>query len=65
VISGLNEGERVVTRGAFKIDSSLQIQGRPSMMNPQGGAAPAVHQHGEAPPPPVTVSPDAGGHIHE
>jgi len=65
VISGLNEGERVVTRGAFKIDSSLQIQGRPSMMNPEGGAAPAVHQHGEVAPLPVTVSPDAGGHIHE
>jgi Cu(I)/Ag(I) efflux system membrane fusion protein len=34
VISGLKEGEQVVTRGGFKIDSSLQIQGKPSMMNP-------------------------------
>ncbi len=31
---GLEEGERVVTRGAFKIDSSLQIQAKPSMMSP-------------------------------
>ena len=34
VRSGLREGERVVTRGAFKIDSALQIQARPSMMMP-------------------------------
>ncbi len=34
VIDGLNEGERVVTNGAFKLDSSLQIQAKPSMMNP-------------------------------
>jgi Cu(I)/Ag(I) efflux system membrane fusion protein len=32
VRSGLREGERVVVRGAFKIDSSLQIEGKPSMM---------------------------------
>jgi Cu(I)/Ag(I) efflux system membrane fusion protein len=32
VREGLEEGERVVTRGAFKIDASLQIQGQPSMM---------------------------------
>jgi Cu(I)/Ag(I) efflux system membrane fusion protein len=33
VEKGLAEGERVVTRGAFKIDSELQIQARPSMMS--------------------------------
>lgn len=33
VISGLEEGEKVVTRGAFKIDSALQIQAQPSMMS--------------------------------
>jgi len=36
VISGLEEGEDVVVNGAFKIDSALQIQARPSMMNPHG-----------------------------
>ena len=40
VASGLQEGEQVVTNGNFKIDSALQIQAKPSMMNPQSGAAP-------------------------
>ncbi|MFQ6007750.1 MAG: efflux RND transporter periplasmic adaptor subunit, partial [Candidatus Zixiibacteriota bacterium] len=47
VKSGLSEGERVVTNGAFKIDSELQIQAKPSMMSPEGGATPMVHQHGQ------------------
>ncbi|WOO42968.1 efflux RND transporter periplasmic adaptor subunit [Rubellicoccus peritrichatus] len=34
VKEGLAEGERVVTNGAFKIDSALQIKAKPSMMNP-------------------------------
>ena len=34
VKSGLEAGDRVVTSGAFKIDSALQIQAKPSMMNP-------------------------------
>jgi len=33
VKSGLSEGEKVVTHGAFKIDSELQIQAKPSMMS--------------------------------
>ncbi|TVQ93209.1 MAG: efflux RND transporter periplasmic adaptor subunit [Deltaproteobacteria bacterium] len=32
VVSGLSEGERVVSRGAFALDADLQIQGGPSMM---------------------------------
>jgi Cu(I)/Ag(I) efflux system membrane fusion protein len=49
VSSGLVVGERVVTNGAFKIDSALQIQTKPSMMNPAGGR-PAVEYNrgGEA-----------------
>jgi Cu(I)/Ag(I) efflux system membrane fusion protein len=31
---GLKEGDRVVTRGNFKIDSAIQILAKPSMMNP-------------------------------
>ncbi len=46
VDSGLHEGELVVTNGNFKIDSALQIQAKPSMMSPQGGAAPMGHKHG-------------------
>lgn len=34
VESGLAEGEQVVMNGAFKIDSAMQIQARPSMMSP-------------------------------
>ena len=45
VKSGLAEGEIVVTNGNFKIDSALQIQAKPSMMNPEGGAVPS-HHHG-------------------
>jgi Cu(I)/Ag(I) efflux system membrane fusion protein len=47
VKSGLEEGELVVTNGAFKIDSELQIQAKPSMMSPDGGGAPMVHKHGQ------------------
>lgn len=36
VLSGLAEGERVATRGAVLIDSAMQIQARPSMMQPTG-----------------------------
>jgi Cu(I)/Ag(I) efflux system membrane fusion protein len=37
VLEGLHEGEQVVTNGAFKIDSALQILAKPSMMSPSGG----------------------------
>ncbi|RKX46418.1 MAG: efflux transporter periplasmic adaptor subunit [Verrucomicrobia bacterium] len=33
VEEGLEEGERVVTRGAFKLDAELQIRAKPSMMS--------------------------------
>ena len=43
VKEGLTEGERVVTRGGFKIDAELQIRARPSMMSPGGsGQEPGV-----------------------
>jgi len=37
VKAGLQEGENVVVNGAFKIDSDLQIQAKPSMMSVQHG----------------------------
>lgn len=37
VESGLSEGEMVVTRGAFKLDSELQLKAKPSMMNRNSG----------------------------
>ena len=49
VADGLQVGERVVTHGAFKIDSALQIQAKPSMMNPEGSEGSAsAHSHSEA-----------------
>jgi len=35
---GLTEGDRVVTKGAFKLDAELQIRAKPSMMTPEGGS---------------------------
>jgi Cu(I)/Ag(I) efflux system membrane fusion protein len=43
VKSGIEEGELVVLNGAFKIDSELQLQAKPSMMSPTGGG---THDHG-------------------
>ncbi len=34
VEQGLKEGEKVVTNGNFKIDSAMEIEAKPSMMNP-------------------------------
>ena len=49
VRSGLDEGERVVVRGNFKIDSAVQILAKPSMMNPEGGGPAPGHHHGAPP----------------
>ena len=47
VESGLDEGEIIVTKGNFKIDSALQIQAKPSMMSPEGEKALTEHHsHG-------------------
>ncbi len=45
VRSGIEEGELLVTNGAFKIDSELQLQAKPSMMSPAGGGGSAGHDH--------------------
>ncbi|MFH1913555.1 MAG: efflux RND transporter periplasmic adaptor subunit [Pseudomonadota bacterium] len=48
VKNGLEEGERVVTRGNFKIDSAVQIIARPSMMSPTGSETRGGgHDHGQ------------------
>ena len=46
VKDGLSEGEEIATNGVFKIDAAAQLEGKPSMMNPQGGKAAMVHNHG-------------------
>ena len=48
VISGLNEGDRVATRGNFLLDSQAQIRGLPSLFNKEGQAMAPGHQHGAA-----------------
>ncbi|HDZ22489.1 hypothetical protein LCGC14_0494770 [marine sediment metagenome] len=60
VRSGLAEGDRVVRRGNFKIDSALQILAKPSMMSPEGGAA-GGHDHG--PKKKTAKGPDAKGEL--
>jgi Cu(I)/Ag(I) efflux system membrane fusion protein len=37
VLNGLKDGEEIVTNGAFAVDASAQLTGKPSMMNPEGG----------------------------
>ena len=47
VRAGLEEGERVVTQGNFKLDSALQIAAKPSMMSPEGAAGGHEHDHAQ------------------
>lgn len=61
VEEGLEEGERVVTQGNFKIDSAIQILAKPSMMNPEGGMPPPGHKHGAQQDPAGTT----GEHDHD
>ena len=35
VITGLNEGEEIVTQGTFSVDAAAQLEGKPSLMNQQ------------------------------
>ncbi|MHC4715638.1 MAG: efflux RND transporter periplasmic adaptor subunit [Planctomycetota bacterium] len=56
VRAGLAEGERVVIRGAFSIDSERQIKSLPSLMGEEGGLPAHVHPAHEpqaATPPPA------------
>lgn len=43
---GLEEGEEIATNGTFSIDAAAQLAGKPSMMNPTGGAVMTGHNHG-------------------
>ncbi|NOR76550.1 MAG: efflux RND transporter periplasmic adaptor subunit, partial [Draconibacterium sp.] len=45
VADGLNEGEEIAVNGVFKIDAASQLQGLPSMMNPDGGVVSTGHNH--------------------
>ncbi|MDP3352445.1 MAG: efflux RND transporter periplasmic adaptor subunit [Flavobacteriaceae bacterium] len=41
---GIEEGEEIVTQGAFSVDAAAQLEGKPSMMNASGGAAVTGHE---------------------
>ncbi len=43
---GLEPGTEIATNGTFSIDAAAQLAGKPSMMNPSGGAAMTGHNHG-------------------
>ena len=45
VEKGLTEGEEIVTEGAFSVDAAAQLEGKPSMMNSEGGTTSTGHQH--------------------
>jgi Cu(I)/Ag(I) efflux system membrane fusion protein len=45
VADGLSEGEEIVTHGTFKIDAAAQLEGKPSMMNPERGKVSTGHNH--------------------
>ncbi len=57
VEEGLEEGEEIATNGTFSIDAAAQLAGKPSMMNPEGGAASMGHNHGNMSAPKTASSP--------
>jgi len=57
VRGGLEEGQVIVSRGAFLLDSEAQIRGLPSLLAPTGGGAATGHQHGSAPPSTTPAAP--------
>jgi Cu(I)/Ag(I) efflux system membrane fusion protein len=66
VIRGLKEGDLVVVRGNFLLDSQRQIEGSPSLLYPEGQSAANLHAgHGEvgAAGPAAAPARD-GGHQH-
>ncbi len=55
VADGLADGEEIVTQGAFSVDASAQLDGKPSMMNPEGnqlstGSMPGMDMPGDTKP---------------
>jgi Cu(I)/Ag(I) efflux system membrane fusion protein len=63
VLKGLKEGDRVVVRGGYLLDSQRQIEGMPSLLYPKGQSAASLHAgHGATPSPPA--APPQGQHRH-
>ena len=64
VLSGLSDGDKVVMRGNFLLDSQFQIRGLPSLFYKEGQASAAGHQHGGASPPASSAKPQPQEHQH-
>jgi len=45
IITGLINGEEIVTNGTFTVDAAAQLQGKKSMMNPKGGKIMTGHEN--------------------
>jgi len=72
VLDGLAEGEQVVTRGGFLIDSQFQITGHPSLFYSGGLMGGTTgHQHGGSaapasqPPSTTPATPPSGAAQHK
>jgi len=63
IFGGLKEGERVVVKGNFEIDSSVQIAGQPSMMSPAEPEHPSAPAEKTAPP--ASTESHAGHEVQE
>jgi len=65
VLSGLNEGDEIVTNGTFTIDASAQLAGKRSMMNDEVGRAVTGHEgHTMNGSTPATTAPATGYEGH-
>jgi Cu(I)/Ag(I) efflux system membrane fusion protein len=61
VLKGLKEGDRVVVRGGFLLDSQQQISGMPSLLYKEGQSAASLHSgHGGVAP----TTPPTSDHKH-
>jgi Cu(I)/Ag(I) efflux system membrane fusion protein len=47
IVSGLDEGEEIVTQGAFNVDAAAQLEGKPSMMDPNEKTVNVNHTDGD------------------
>lgn len=71
IVSGINDGDEIVTNGAFTIDASAQLEGKRSMMNAEEGQPMTGHEghmpgHGQPHAQPQSQSqPQSHDHGHE
>jgi Cu(I)/Ag(I) efflux system membrane fusion protein len=45
ILNGLSENEEIVTNGTFTVDAAAQLQGKKSMMSPEGGIVVTGHEN--------------------